>query len=120
MRYSGQHKLWLVSLADPDGFMGLFNDAYMAVGRAICTLGKQEPPPYHTKPSAKAEKVQHQMQKYGDAKVLDVEAALDEAAQQRLVTTQEQLVDVNAPGWLHIKKLAPRIIAPKPKFERLD
>ena len=120
IRYSNQHKLWVVSLADPNGFMGLFNDAYMAVGRAVCTLGKQTPPPYYTKPSAKAQKVQLQIEKYGDAKVLEIEAALDEAAQQRLITTQDQLVSVNAPGWLHVKELAPRIIAAKPRFDKID
>lgn len=26
----------------------------------------------------------------------------------------------NAPNWLHIRQLAPRVISPKPKFERLD
>ena len=120
VRYSNQHKLWVVSLADPNGFMGLFNDAYMAVGRAICTLGKQEPPPYYTKPSAKAQKVQSQMEKFGSAPVLEIKSALDEAAQQRLITTQDQLVSVNAPNWLHLKQLAPRIITAKPKFEKLE
>lgn len=120
VRYSQQHKLWIVSLADPDGFMGLFNDAYMAVGRAICALGKHQLPPYYTKPSAKAQRISEQLAKFGDAPVLEVEAALDEAAQQHLITTQQQLVSVNAPNWLHIKELAPKLIAPKPKFERLD
>lgn len=120
VRYSAKHKLWLVSLADPNGFMGLFNDAYMAVGRAICHLGKQPQPPYYTKPSAKAERVQLQLQKYPDASVLEIEHALNEAAQQQLVSTKSQLVGVNAPDWLHLKQLAPRIITAKPKFDRLD
>lgn len=119
VRYSNQHKLWVVSLADPNGFMGLFNDAYMAVGRAICKLGKQPQPPYYTKPSAKAERMQEQLGRYPDAKVLEIEAALDEAAQQQLVSATDRLVGVNAPDWLHVKKLAPRIIAPKPKFEKI-
>lgn len=120
VRYSNKHKLWLVSLADPNGFMGLFNDAYMAVGRAICQLGKQPAPPYYTKPSAKAQRVQQQLTKYPDAPVVEIEHALDEAAQQQLVSTSSQLVGVNAPDWLHVKALAPRIITAKPKFERLD
>ncbi len=120
VRYNNHHKLWVVSLADPNSFMGLFDDAYMAVGRAVCTLGRQAPPPYYTNPSAKAQRVQNQIEKYGDAKVLKIEAALDEAAQQKIVTTQDQLVSVNAPGWLHVKQLAPRIIIAKPKFEKLD
>lgn len=31
IRYSKKHGLWVVTLADPNGFMGLFNDAYHAV-----------------------------------------------------------------------------------------
>ncbi|MFG1264176.1 MULTISPECIES: hypothetical protein [Xanthobacter] len=120
VRYSKEKGLWIVSLADPNGFMGLFNDSYMAVGRAICTLGRQNAPPYYTKPSAKAQRVQEQMEKYPDATVLDIEAALDEAAQQDLVTSKEKLVSVNAPKWLHIKEMAPRIISPKPKFIKID
>lgn len=30
--------LWLAVLPDPDGFMGLFNDAYWSVAAAVCTL----------------------------------------------------------------------------------
>lgn len=120
VRYDAKHKLWLVSLADPNGFMGLFNDAYMAVGRAIAKLGKQPTPPYYTKPSAKGERVQLQLEKHPDATVLEIEAALDEAAQQELVQVSHQLVAVNAPNWLHVKEMAPKIIAPRPKFERLE
>ncbi len=120
IRYSNSHQLWIVSLADPNGFIGLFNDAYMAVGRAICTLGKQNPPPYYTKPSAKAQKVQIQLEKYPDATVLQIESALDDAAQKSLVSVKNQLVGVNAPEWLHMKQMAPRIIAPKPRFDKLD
>ena len=117
IRYNQENGLWVVSLADPNGFMGLFNDGYHAVARSICTLGKQPTPPYYTKPSAKAQKVQAQLEKYPDATVLEIEAALDEAAQQDLISTTTKLVSVNAPGWLHIKQMAPRIISPKPKFE---
>ncbi|WP_126725355.1 hypothetical protein [Tautonia sociabilis] len=109
-----------MTLDDPNGFMGLFNDAYHAVARAICTLGKQQPPPYFTKPSAKGEKVQKQLEKYPDAKVFDIESALDEAAQQDLVSSNKKLVSVNAPHWLHIKEMSPKIISPKPKFVKLD
>jgi endonuclease len=31
-------------LPDPDGFMLLFNDAYQAVGRALCIMGRQRSP----------------------------------------------------------------------------
>lgn len=120
VRYNSKHKLWLVSLDDPNGFMGLFNDAYMAIGRAICTLGKQPAPPYYTKPSAKAQRLQAQLERYPDAPVLEIEAALDEAAQQKLVSTSSTLIGVNAPDWLHMKQLAPTIITAKPKFEKLD
>jgi hypothetical protein len=117
--FDSKHGLWLVTLSDPTGFMGLFNDAYLAVGRAMCTLGKQEAPPYYTKPSAKAQKLQLQLEKYPTATVLDIEAALNDAAQQDLVGTKHQLVSVNAPNWLHLKSMKPKIIAPKPSFRPL-
>lgn len=117
--YDKKHGLWLVTLADPNGFTGLYNDAYLAVGRAMCALGKQEPPPYYTKPSAKGQRVQQQLEKYPTATVLDIEGALNEAAQQDLVGVSTKLVGVNAPDWLHIKAKAPKIIAPKPVFEKL-
>lgn len=120
VRYSPKHGLWLVTLADPNGFMGLFNDAYHAVARAVCTLGKQEPPPYFIKPSAKAQKIQEQLEKYPDAKAVEIEEALNEAAQQDLVLSTHKLVSVNAPDWLHVKAMAPKIISPKPKFIKLD
>lgn len=120
VRYSQDHGLWLVTLDDPNGFMGLFNDGYHAVARSICTLGKQPKPPYFAKPSAKAQKVQAQLEKYPDAKVFEIEDALNDAAQQDLVTSEQRLVGVNPPDWLHIKQMAPKLIAPKPKFEKLD
>jgi hypothetical protein len=120
VRYSQKHGLWVVSLADPNGFMGLFNDGYHAVGRAMCVLGKQQAPVYWTKPSAKAQRVQEQLEEYPDASVLEIEGALNEAAQQDLVATNERLVGVNAPDWLHIKAMAPRLISPKPKFVKLE
>jgi hypothetical protein len=118
--YDHKHGLWVVSLADPNGFMGLFNDAYHAVARAISTLGKQAQPPYFIKPSAKAQRIQEQLEKYPDAKANEIEDALNDAAQQDLVLNTHQLVSVNAPDWLHIKAMAPKIISPKPKFIKLD
>jgi len=120
VKYSQKHGLWLVTLADPNGFMGLFNDAYHSVARAICSLGKQPVPPYYIKPSAKAQLLQNQIEKYPDARVVDVEDALNEAAQVDLVTTTNRLLSVNAPDWLHIKEMASRIISPKPKFVKID
>lgn len=117
--FDKKHGLWLVTLEDPNGFTGLYNDAYLAVGRAMCTLGKQDPPPYYTKPSAKAQRVESQLEKYPTATVVDIEGALDEAAQQDLVGVSTRLVGVNAPDWLHIKAKSPKIIAPKPTFEKL-
>ena len=120
VRYDGATGLWIVTLSDPNGFMGLYNDAYHAVARAICTLGKQPVPPYYIKPSAKAQKVQEQIEKYPDAKLFEIESALNDAAQQNLVTSTHKLVGVNAPGWLHLKQMAPKIISPKPKFVKLE
>ena len=113
-------QLWIATLADPNGFMALYNDAYMAVGRAMCTLGKQQQPPYYNKPSAKGIRLQEQLEKYPDAKIVDIEEALNEAAQQNLIEQSTRLIGVNAPEWLHIKQMAPKIVAPKPSFAKLD
>ena len=61
-----------------------------------------------------------QIERYPDARVNEIEDALNDAAQQDLVTAKHQLVSVNAPDWLHIKAMAPKIISPKPKFMKLD
>ncbi len=117
VRYDPNSGLWVVTLDDPNGFMGLYNDAYHAVARAICTLAV---PPYYIKPSAKAQRVQEQIERYPDAKALKIEGALDEAAQQDLVISTHRLIGVNAPEWLHVKQMAPKVISPKPKFIKLD
>ena len=119
VQYSDKYKLWLVTLPDPNGFTGLFNDAYHSVARAICTVGKQEPPDYYAKPSAKGQKVQEQLERYPGVKVIEIEGALNEAAQQNLVNSQTKLLGVNAPSWLHMKQISARIIAPKPSFVSL-
>jgi hypothetical protein len=116
-RMKGLH---MAVLPDPNGFMGLFNDAYGSVGRALCKVGKQTPPPYWAKPSAKAQRVQEQLEKYGAVKILDVEDALNEAAQQDLVGVENKLVSVEAPPWLHMVEQQAPVIAPKPSFEKLD
>ncbi|MFP8834974.1 hypothetical protein ACLIJR_11985 [Hydrogenophaga sp. XSHU_21] len=118
--YNSVHGLWQVTLADPSGFMGIFNDAYLSVARAVNKLGKMSQPPYYAVPSAKGQKLQAQLERFGDAKAAEVEAALDDAAQQDLVNSTHRLVSVNAPSWLHIKEMAPRVISAKPSFARLD
>jgi hypothetical protein len=120
VRFNKKHGLWVVALPDPDGFMGLFNDAYAAVAEAIYKLGKHTQSKYWMKPSAKAQRMQAQLEKYGPVPVREIEHALDEAAQQNLLHVEQQLVSVHAPSWLHLGKASPRVIAPKPKFERLD
>ncbi len=82
--------------------------------------GKQHKPAYYTKPSAKGQRLQEQLERYPSAKVVDIEGALNEAAQQDLVSAQTKLVAVDAPPWLHIKQMAPKLVAPKPKFVKLD
>ncbi|MBR8209757.1 hypothetical protein KDW61_13905 [Burkholderia cenocepacia] len=120
VRFSQEHGLWVVTLADPHGFMGLFNDAFHTVARAICTLGKQIQPPYFIKPTPMGQRIQDQIEKYPDAKAVEIEDALNDAAQQDLVESKHRLVSVNAPDWLHVKAMAPKIISPKPRFVRLD
>jgi hypothetical protein len=115
--YSDKHGLWLITLPDPDGFTGLYRDAYIAVARAICTMGKQVKPAYYTAPSAKAQKLQDQLEKYPTAKILEIEHELDKASQQKLVKVSERLVSVNAPSWLHIKESATQLISVKPRFD---
>jgi hypothetical protein len=116
-----QHKgLWTLALPDPDGFMGLFNDAYEAVAQAVCTMGKHDRPPYFTKPSAKAQRIQVQLEGYASAKVVDVVDALNNAAQQDLIAVDHRLVSVQAPDWLRMAEKREPVIAPKPKFEKLD
>lgn len=111
--------LYAAVLPDPNGFMGIFNDAYGAVAEAICTLGRHERGQYWAKPSALAQRIQLQLEKYGTARVVDIIDSLNEAAQQNLVNVAHQLVSVAAPPWLHITERSPVIIAPKPRFERL-
>jgi hypothetical protein len=120
VKYDASKGLWVIALPDPDGFTGLFNDAYAAVAEAIYKLGRHTQSKYWAKPSAKAQKVQDQLIKAGNAAVVEVEAALDDAAQQNLVNVQEQLVSVQAPSWLHLGRAAPRILAPRPRFDRID
>lgn len=112
--------LWVVSLADPNGFMGLFNDGYSAVARAFLKIGKHEPANYWAVPSAKAQKLKEQIIRYQDATAIEVVDALNDAAQQDLLSTKDKLVSVNAPHWLHVKKMRPAVISPKPKFDKLD
>lgn len=112
--------LWLTVLPDPDGFMGLFNDAYWGVASAIYVLGKHEKPPYYLKPSVKSQIMVEQMTKYKRVKVLDVCDALSEAAQQGLVEVKHELVGVNAPAWLQLRESRNQVIAPKPSFVQLD
>lgn len=112
--------LWLAVLPDPDGFMGLFNDAYWGVASAIYTIGKHEKPPYYLKPSTKSQIMVEQILKYRTATVVDICDALDEAAQQGLVAIEHELVSVNTPPWLLMQEIATKIVAPKPSFIRLD
>jgi len=115
-----QNGLWLAVLPDPDGFMGLFNDAYSSVASAVCTLGRHAKPPYYVKPTAKGQRLQAQLEKYPTAKVVDIEDALDEAAQQNLIAVDHKLLSVQAPKWLHMNETRTPIIAPRPRFETLD
>lgn len=112
--------LRMVVLPDPDGFMGLFNDAYEAVAEAILTVGRHDRAPYYYKPSAKAQKIQKQLEKYESVKVVEIIDALNDAAQQNLIHVDKRLMSVEAPEWLHINEKRTPIIAPRPKFQKLD
>ncbi len=66
------------------------------------------------------QRIQAQLEKYQNALVVDLEDALNEAAQQQLISLKSQLVSVDAPSWLHLTERSTRVIAPKPRFEKLD
>jgi hypothetical protein len=120
---SGIHRhgdLWLVSLSDPSGFMGLFNDAYESVAEAIFRLGRHTRGSYIYKPTPMGQRLSDQLMKYGPARVVEIEYALNEAAQQNLVGVEKRLVSVDAPPWLHVNAARTPVIAPKPTFEPLD
>ena len=119
IRYDRKRQLWLTVLDDPDGFMGLFNDAYWGVAAAIYAIGKHERPPYFMKPSVKSQIMSEQIQKYPTATVIDIEGALDEVAQQGLIAVEHELVSVEAPAWLHFNETLSPVIAPKPSFAPL-
>lgn len=112
--------LHLVALPDPDGFMGLFNDAYEAVAEAILTAGRHDRGLYYYKPSVKAQQVQEQLERYEKARVVEILDALDEAAQQNLIAVDRKLVSVDAPAWLTMNETRMPVIAPKPAFDKLD
>jgi len=118
--YRRWKSLHLIALPDPDGFMGLFNDAYEAVAEAILTVGRHDRAPYFYKPSAKAQKIQKQLERYEKVKVFDILDALNEAAQQNLITVDKKLLSVEAPDWLVIKEKRTPVVAPRPSFVKLD
>lgn len=118
--YQRWESLHLIALPDPDGFMGLFNDAYEAVAEAILTVGKHDRGHYYYKPSAKAQKIQAQLEKFEKVKVVDILDALNEAAQQNLISIDKKLLSVEAPAWLTINETRAPVIAPRPSFEKLE
>lgn len=118
--YRREKTLHLVALPDPNGFMGLFNDAYEAVAEAIITVGRHDRGHYFYKPSATAQRVQWQLEKYEKAKVVDILGALNEAAQQNLITVQHRLLAVEAPDWLTVNETRTPVIAPKVAFDKLE
>lgn len=114
--------LWVVTLPDPHGFMGLYNDAYGAVGEAVTTLGRHGRGNYWQKPTPMAQKIQQQLEDYADVKVAEIEWALNEAAQQDLADVESRLLSVDAPDWLHLGQPDREAIslAPRPSFVKLD
>lgn len=75
---------------------------------------------YFYKPTPMGQRLQQQLENYGNAKVLEVEYALNEAAQQDLIDVDTRLVSVDAPPWLHLNAARTPVIAPKPTFAPLD
>lgn len=114
--------LWVVTLPDPDGFMGLYNDAYAAVAEAITTLGQHDHEKYWAQPTPMAQQIEEQLIKYANVSVTEITEALDEAAQQDLVDVDTHLVSVDAPTWLTLgtPDVGATRLAPKPSFIKLD
>jgi hypothetical protein len=94
--------LWVVVLPDPNGFMGLLNDANESVAEAVFTLGKHDRGNYFYKPTPLGQKIQAQLVEYGSVEVVETEHALNEAARQDLVGIENRLVPVAALPWLHL------------------
>ena len=116
---SHRQGLWVAALPDPDGFMGLFNDAYESVAESIKTLGKHDRSAYYYKPTPMGQRLQHQLEKYPTTRVVEIEHELNEASQQTLLGVEHKLISVDAPAWLHINAKRTSVIAPKPQFEQL-
>jgi hypothetical protein len=112
--------LWIAVLPDPDGFMGLFNDAYESVAEAIVTLGKHDRSVYYYKPTPTGQRIQHQLEHMPTVRVVEIEDALNDASQQSLLGVEHKLITVDAPPWLHMNATRTSVIAPKPSFEPLD
>lgn len=112
--------LWLIVLPDPNGFMGLFNDAYESVAEAVFKLGKHTRGSYFYNPTPMGQRITDQLIKYGNVKVVEIEHALNDAAQQDLVDVENKLISVDAPPWLHLNATRTPVLAPKPMFEALD
>jgi hypothetical protein len=109
--------LWVAVLPDPQGFMGLYNDAYRAVGRAVDKLGRHTRERYFEKPSATALEISQRLsERFATAKVTDIEDALNEDAQTDLVGIETKLLSVEPPPWLRISEKPAAVIAVKPDF----
>jgi hypothetical protein len=111
--------LWVVTLADPSGFWGLYKAGFSAVAETITTLGHHDrKQAYWDKPIPPAVRLQEQLERYGASKVSDIEDGLNEFAQHDLVGVDTKLLSVDAPSWLRLGSPdadAARL-APKPSF----
>ncbi len=98
----------------------LFHVIIESVGEAILKSGKHDREAYWYKPTAQGQRLQEQLEKYENSKVVDILDALNEAAQQNLIGVNERLVSVDAPPWLTVADKPVPVIAPRPAFEKLD
>jgi hypothetical protein len=71
-------------------------------------------------PPRSGQRLQQQLEGYGNAKVTEIEDALNDAAQEDLIGVETRLVSVDAPPWLHLNAVRTPVIAPKPTFAPLD
>ena len=88
--------------------------------RQLAKLARLDRGDYFYKPTPTGQRLQQQLDGYGNAKVIEIEDALNEAAQQRLIGVDTRLVSVDAPPWLHLNAVRTSVIVPEPTFAPLD
>lgn len=107
--------LWLAVLPDRDGFVGLFNDAYMATAHVLRRLGKhgEDWGPYYLKPTVIGLKLAAELERHARTPVVEIVDALGDQAQVGLILPGGR-GGFQIPSWLrHARRPALRFV-PRP------